>query len=110
MNDLIKVIRTACAFGAWLLLLGAWLCIGLALYGFVRALIMFGPFRLDAYLDAEVGYYGWFAFGMGSLAVILAVKGCVQHTRKLFQLFNVTLIISLLGLVPMVLASTLFLR
>jgi hypothetical protein len=92
-RDIVRVL-------AWVLLFVSWVGLGTATSYFVRAVQSYGLLDARPYLDAGLGYYGLFSFGIASLAVILAVKGGFGLSRGPFRLFKLTLVVSIFFIMP----------
>ena len=93
-----------------LLFLGAsWAMLYLASRYLAISVQSHGVLDTRTLLDAGVGYFGLFSFGISSLAVIFAVKAGLKPNKKIFRLFKVTFFVSILFTVPMLFSVLLYL-
>jgi hypothetical protein len=90
---------------AWLFVFASWLCLGIASRDLVTAAQNYGALDARTLLDAGGGYFGLFAFGAASIAVIFARRGEI----KLLQIFRTTLLVSVLFLTPVLFSMMAFL-
>ncbi len=93
---------------AWLLVFMAWIGIVAASRSFVVAAKDYGVLDTRTYLDAGLGYYGLFSFGLAAIAVLFAVKGNLKSDPRLFRFFRLTFLTSILFLIPILLSMVMF--
>jgi hypothetical protein len=93
---------------AWLFMFTSWFCLGIASKDFVTAAQDYGVLAARTFLDAGVGYFGLFSFGTASIAMIFARRGG-KLDQKSFQIFRITLLISILFLTPILFSMVAFL-
>lgn len=85
---------------AWVFLFASWLGLGVAISCFFRAAQSYGILDIRAYLDAGLGYYGLFSFGLAALATIAAVKGGISIQHGILRLFKLTFFLSIFFVMP----------
>ena len=93
----------------WGLLALTWSCFVLAALGMIDAIDNYGLLSLKVLMDARLGYYGLFSFGLASCAVLLANKTGLRSNIVRFRVFKVTFFISLIFFMPTIFSILIFL-
>lgn len=98
----------ACLGLACIFLLGSWFAALVAIRGYFIAVERFGFLDLKPFLDSNFGFFGLFSFGMSSLAFLFSTKAGRKTEGKLVVLLKVTLFSSAFLIIPVVLATAIF--
>lgn len=81
----------------------SWLCLAIATNALIAATLAYGLFDVRVLADAEMGYFGLFSFGAAAFGVLLAKKGGLHSTEKIFRIFRVTFFVAIAYVVPLIL-------
>ena len=95
-----KIIQAITYVLMWGLLIAAWGFLAFAALGMIDAIDKHGLLSTRVLLDARLGYYGLFSFGIAGCALALAGKTNLRSKIKLFRVFKITFFTSLAFFMP----------
>ena len=104
-----KIYQNICFSLAWLFLFIAWFSLFIAIGYFINAIQSYGIFSIEIFFDLGFVVYGLLSYGLISSAVIFASQGNLRKNQRQFRFFMITFFISTFFLIPLSLATILYL-